>query len=284
MVANRVARGLGFLWLATGAFACGSSGAGDGPPDVAEGPAVGVAAVTENGLIGNGLIGNGLIGNGLIGNGLIGNGLIGNGLTSAGLSASGLLTGGANAAMMSDPSTLMVLKYLVSCALSDNQSLSFAASGKSYTFTGDLGLAPQWGTPHGSCDGSCQRWVSACLLARVDAAGIDREISVRGANLALLPTWSELFQYTQREATYFGNLFIPGQPRFLCLSPGQTEDDRVCGDSMSGCPMMSVGSCSKACLGPGLLGEFDLCSDAGRAGAGHTYLESITVFLPKSTM
>ena len=33
----------------------------------------------------------------------------------------------------------------------------------------------------------------------------------------------ELRDYTEREATYFGNLFIAGQPRFLCLSPGQTE-------------------------------------------------------------
>ena len=284
MVANRVARGLGFLWLATGAFACGSSGGPEGPPDVAEGPAVGVAAVTENGLIGNGLIGNGLIGNGLIGNGLIGNGLIGNGLTTAGLTANGMLGTGVNAAVLSDPMTLKFLKYVVSCALDDQQSLSFTAGGTTHTFPGELGLAPQWGAPHGSCDGSCQRWVSACVLARVDAAGVDREISVRGPSLALLPTWSELFQYTEREATYFGNLFIPGQPRFLCLSPGQKQDQRVCGDSLDDCPMTVVGSCNKDCVGPGLLGEYDLCSDAGRAGTGHTYLESITVFLPKPTM
>jgi hypothetical protein len=284
MVANRVARGLGFLWLATGAFACASPGGSEGPLEAAPGPAVDVAAVTENGLIGNGLIGNGLIGNGLIGNGLIGNGLIGNGLTLNGLIGNGLIGNGANAGLLSDPMTLKVLKYVVSCALNSQQSLSFTTGGTTHTFPGELGLAPQWGTANGSCDGSCQRWVSACLLARVDAAGIDREISVRGPNMALLPTWSELFQYTQREATYFGNLFIPGQPRFLCLAPGQKQDQRVCGDSLDDCPMAVVASCNKDCVGPGLLGEYDLCSDAGRVGTGHTYLESITVFLPKSTM
>ena len=171
-----------------------------------------------------------------------------------------------------------------SCALNAQQTLTFTVGKTTYTFPGGLGLAPQWGSPHGSCDGSCQRWVSACVLARVDAAGVDREISIRGPNLALLPSWSELFQYTQREATYFGNLFIPGEPRFLCLAPGQTEDQRVCGASLDDCPMTVVGSCSTDCAGHGLVGDFELCGDGGRPGTGHTYAESVTVFLPKSTM
>ena len=58
MVADRVARGLGFLWLATGAFAC--AGPADEP-----GTPVGVAAVVDNGLAANGLAANGLVGNGL---------------------------------------------------------------------------------------------------------------------------------------------------------------------------------------------------------------------------
>ena len=155
------------------------------------------------------------------------------------------------------------------------------SGGTTYTFPGQLGLAPQWAGDHGSCDGSCQRWISACLLARVDAAGIDREISIRGPALGLLPSPKEISQYTQREATYFGNLFIPGQPRFLCLSPGQTEDERVCGDSLADCPMKVVGSCAQDCgLKAGVLGD-SFCSDSGRFGVGQTYFESATVFLPK---
>jgi hypothetical protein len=284
MVANRVARGLGVSWLATCAIACGSAGGMEGPGESPSGPATDVAAVTENGLIGNGLVANGLVANGLIANGLVANGLVANGLTENGLVANGLVANGLNAGVLSDPTTQKFLKYVVSCALDAQQSLTFTAGGTTVTFPGELGLAPQWGAPNGSCDGSCQRWVSACVLSRVDAAGIDREISVRGPNLALLPSWSELLQYTEREATYFGNLFIPGQPRFLCLSPGQSEDQRVCGDSLGDCPMTVVGSCSKDCVGQGLFGDFDLCSDAGRPGTGHTYVESVTVFLPKSTM
>jgi hypothetical protein len=269
MVANRVARIFGLLCLATGAVGCAQ-------PEEPEGPPVGVAAITENGLVSNGLVSNGLISNGLISNGLVSNGL-----TSNGLIANGLIVNGANAALLSDPLTLQFLKYVVSCALTSQQSLSFSVGGTSYSFPGELGLAPQWGMAHGSCDGSCQRWVSACVLARVDAAGVDREISVRGPNPVLLPTPSEISSYTNREATYFGNLFIPGQPRFLCLAPGQKQDERVCGDSLADCPMTVVGSCAQDCLvKAGAFGD-SFCSDAGRSGTGQTYFESVTVFLPK---
>jgi len=282
MVANRVARGLGFFWLATGAFAC----AGPGDEPVAP---VGVAAVVDNGLSANGLSANGLSANGLSANGLSANGLSANGLSANGLSANGLSANGLTAAgllgngstALTDPLAQQFLKYVVSCALNDQQSLTFTVGKTTYSFPGGLGLAPQWGASHGSCDGSCQRWVSACVLARVDAAGVHREISVRGPSLALLPTWSELFQYTQREATYFGNLFIPGQPRYVCLSPGQTGDQRACGDSLSNCPMTVLGSCSKVCAFQGLFGDFDFCSDSGRFGTGQTYAESVTVYLPK---
>jgi hypothetical protein len=272
MVANRVARGLGFLWLATGAFACAGTGEEPGAP-------VGVAAVVENGLSANGLSANGLSANGLSANGLSANGLSANGLSANGLTASGLLGNGSTA--LDDPLTRELLKYVVSCALNDQQSLKFTAGGATYTFPGDMGLAPQWGFPHGSCDGSCQRWVSACVLSRVDAAGVHREISIRGLHPALRPSWTELVQYTKREATYFGNLFIAGEPRFVCLSPGQTQDERACGPSLADCPMTVVGSCDQACIFQGPYGDFELCSDAGRSHAGQNYLESITVFLPK---
>jgi hypothetical protein len=173
------------------------------------------------------------------------------------------------------------MKYLVSCALTPQQSLDVTINDQPYHFQGGVGLAPQWGMTGGSCDGSCQRWVSACLLARLDAAGVEREISVRGLNPALVPTWSELTTYTQREATYFGNVFIPGQPRYLCLPPGAKSDERVCGDSLANCPMTVLPNCAADCLLQGLFGDFDICSDSGHKMQGTTYLESATVFLPK---
>jgi len=274
MVANRVARGLGFFWLATGAVACAGAGEEPGAP-------VGVAAVVDNGLAMNGLAMNGLAMNGLAMNGLAMNGLAMNGLAMNGLAMNGLAMNGLTGASLANPLTQKFLQYLVSCALSPQQSLTLTSGGTTYTFPGQLGLAPEWAGDRGSCDGSCQRWVSACLLARVDAAGIDREISIRGPSPGLFPSPKEISQYTQREATYFGNLFIPGQPRFLCLAPGQTEDERVCGASLADCPMTVVGSCAQDCaLKAGVFGD-SFCSDSGRFGAGQTYFESATVFLPK---
>jgi hypothetical protein len=275
MVPNRLARGLGLFVAATGLAACG----GEGPSTT--GP-IEVAAITENALTANALTANALTANALTANALTANALTANALTANALTANALTANALTANGLMDPLAAEFLKYVVSCALGANQSLTLTVGGQTTTFPGSLGLAPQWGMSGGSCDGSCQRWVSACVLARVDAKGVEREISVRGLHPALLPSWSELTTYTQREATYFGNVFAPGQPRFLCLPPSAKSDPRVCGDSMSNCPMTVVGNnCASDCLMQGLFGDFDICSDSGHKGSGTTYFESVTVFLPK---
>ena len=106
-------------------------------------------------------------------------------------------------------------------------------------------------------------------------------ISIRGDNRRSSPWRTRRRDYPVREATYFGNLFVDGKPRYLCLSPGQTSDQRVCGSSMSNCPMTVVGSCDDACHDEGPHGDFRKCSNVGKAGHGETFAESITVFLPK---
>jgi hypothetical protein len=180
-----------------------------------------------------------------------------------------------------DPLSRELLKYIVSCALDEDDEVSFKIDGKKYEFPGSLGLAKDWGNKYGSCDGECQRWVSACVLARVDHAGVKRMISIRGDNKALRPDDKELRRYTDREATYYGNLFVRNQPRYLCLSPGKTSNERVCGDSLDDCPMTVVGTCDDACADEGKYDAFEDCSDRGRARRGTVYHESITVFLPK---
>ena len=229
------------------------------------------AIVTDNALTMNALTMNALTMNALTMNALTMNALTMNALTMNALTMNALR----------DPLSRELLKYVVSCALEEDDHLSVRIDGKRYTFDGSLGLAPEWGGERGWCDGECQRWVSACVLARVDAAGVKRKISIRGDHPALRPTESELRQFTDREAAYFGNLFVHGKPRFLCLSPGKTSDERVCGDSLHDCPMTVVGSCDDACGDEGRYGAFDDCSDKGRAWRGNVYDETITVFLPK---
>ena len=256
--------------LGLAAFAAlGTVGCGGEADDDAE--TIQSAITVENALSANALSANALSANALSANALSANALSANALSANALTATALR----------DPLAREFLKYVVSCALDEDQEIVMRIDHKRYAFPGSLGLAPEWGTPQGSCDGECQRWVSACVLARVDAAGVKRVISLRGAHGALKPEHSELRRFPDREATYYGNVFMAGQPMFMCLSPGEHSNERVCGDSLANCPMEVVGSCDVACDDEGPYRSFSDCSDRGRAGRGRTYHESITVFLPK---
>ncbi len=228
------------------------------------------ALTVENALTANALTANALTANALTANALTANALTANALTANALTANGL----------EDPLGRELLKYVVSCALPEGASVSIKVDGTRYQFPGSIGLAPDWGREHGSCDRSCQHWVSACVLARVDAAGVERLISIRGDASALRPAPHELRDYPNREATYYGNIFVENEPRFLCLSPGATSDTRVCGPSLSSCPMTVVGSCDDVCSDRGAFGTFSDCRTARRGSHGETYAETVTVFLP----
>jgi hypothetical protein len=261
MARKTVFRSLGFGLVAIWAAACG-------------GPAVDVE--TSNALSSNALSSNALSSNALSSNALSSNALSSNALSSNALSSNAL-----TAAALEDPLAREFLKYVVSCALPADQSVTIKVDGQSYTYPGSLGMEPAWGQRGGSCDQSCQRWVSACVLARVDHLGVARPISVRGLNPGLKTTLKEAIDFPVREATYYGNVFTPQQPLFACLAPGQTGDARVCGDSLDDCPMQVVGSCARACAFEGAFGAFSFCSSSGKALRPETYVESVTVFLPK---
>jgi hypothetical protein len=219
MLCSGSIRGLALRLLAAAAMAA-LVGCGESRDDA---NTIQAAVIADNALSANALSANALSANALSANALSANALSANALSANALTASALR----------DPLAREFLKYVASCALDDDQRIVMRIDGKHYEFPGGLGLAPQWGSEHGSCDGACQRWVSACVLARIDAAGVKRMISLRGDHPALRPDHNELHKFTEREATYFGNVFVPNQPRFLCLSPGQTEDQRVCGDSLA---------------------------------------------------
>src|SRR5262249_37072515 len=146
-----------------------------------------------------------------------------------------------------NPDSRNVLSYIVSCALPADQSIDIAIDGAPYSFQGELGLAPEWGEAGGSCGKNCQEWVSACVLARLDFLGQKHVSSVRGENKGLEACVDERETYTQREATYYGNLFVTPQRRYACLSPGQTEIPRVCGPTIEGCAVQVLGSCEDLC-------------------------------------
>src|SRR5262245_53479619 len=98
------------------------------------------AALVDNALTANALTANALTANALTANALTANALTANALTANGLR---------------DPLAREFLKYVVSCALEDHDELTMRIDGHRYKFPGSLGLAPEWGRSHGSCDGEC---------------------------------------------------------------------------------------------------------------------------------
>ncbi len=237
----------------------------------AEGEAVDVvqqAALTNNALTNNALTNNALTNNALTNNALTNNSL-------------------------SDPNAREVLKYIVSCALPRGAEVSFVADGVSYTYSGEIGLAPSWGQGGGTCGSSCQQWVSACMMSRVDYLGEKVLISVRGDHPALGSTWTERNAYSEREGTYFGNIFASTTQRYACISPGNTALTRVCGPTTVGCAVEVLGSCSSVCDSPRSDGSFPRCSNGnssafGSGGGdddddddshGTTFNGTVTVFL-----
>ena len=77
------------------------------------------------------------------------------------------------------------------------------------------------GAQTGTCDESCQRWVSACVLARTNAYGVHVQISmrapavaplrsraaVREIQAALSTSPTEVTDFSYREGAYYGNIF-----------------------------------------------------------------------------
>jgi hypothetical protein len=82
---------------------------------------------------------------------------------------------------LEDPDAQMFMSYLVSCALRPDQSLHWQSRfnpSTSRTWTGNLGLCPQWLTSAPST--ACLERVSACLLARNNVFGVSVPVSLRG--------------------------------------------------------------------------------------------------------
>ena len=187
------------------------------------------------------------------------------GLTRIGLTRIGL-TRISNSRMMVNPSaagTMLVTEegrevfsLVVSCAIPEDMTLVANVNGTTLEFPGEIGLAPQWlGAP---LDPIGQGWVSACMLARVNAREVALPISMRGPRFALLAKADERAAFTLEEGAFFGNLFGPTNEPFqayACRGRDQARGetgglvDRDCTEpdpanpGFTQCGMISAGDC-----------------------------------------
>ncbi|MEO8553677.1 MAG: hypothetical protein ABI678_27070, partial [Kofleriaceae bacterium] len=100
-----------------------------------------------------------------------------------------------------------VLTYMLQCALSSSQSITLTdSSGTPWKFTGAIGVAPAWTTR--ALTVTEQRWVTACLLARVNYFGVVVNLSLQGRLPALWTTTADA-PFTSLDGAFYGNLFDP---------------------------------------------------------------------------
>ena len=240
-----------------GAWGCGSGAESDPSFDLR-----GQELASANGMSSNGLSSNGLSSNGMSSNGLSSNGLSSNGLSSNGLSSNGLssLSFANWWASQTESYAAMVMRYVVKCAYSPSQTLSYTApSGTAYAWQGNLGIAPTWasGQPIPAIE---KQLMTACLAAHANKFGIVLGISVLGLDAAGTPlpqAANELSTYSVAEGAFFGNLY-DAAGIYACsdtLLPDNKSSARACAfnnqqssGTASPCPEITfVGSCSTYC-------------------------------------
>ncbi len=212
--------------------------------------------------------------------------------------------------LLTTPDGLELFSFVVSCAL-DHGDVLEAPNPKAgigdepdvLEFPGELGLAPRWEN-HRLHD-SDERWVSACLLARVNQNNVTVSVSLRGADKALRTTAAERAAFTLDEGAFFGDVFVDeGEPleMFACrgfdqanrpspvpavltqrtctipdpANPGQT----LCGDADSA--IAFAGECADACKKQADDGSYRDCKPDDGDDRGHgrgKYREVIATFL-----
>jgi hypothetical protein len=128
--------------------------------------------------------------------------------------------------LLSTPDGVALFSFIVSCALPLDAVLVATIDGNELDFFGEIGLTPQWQSA--SLDLTGQRWVSACLLARVNAHSVLVPFSARGPNLGLAVSDDERDLFTLEEGAFYGNVFVPAdQPIqwFACRGKAQAAGE-----------------------------------------------------------
>jgi hypothetical protein len=137
-----------------------------------------------------------------------------------------------------------VYGYMMSCALPpgtwveatipgapDSSPLDAPPNDTIYTcrsehcvFDGSMGLAPKW-IDH-KLNKKGQRWVSACLFARVNAYATAEAISIRGDADSLAVGVEEAQEFTLEEGAFYGQYFTEADEptqMYACLGADQVD-------------------------------------------------------------
>ena len=199
-------------------------------------------------------------GNALLPNRIVTNRIVTNRIVTNRLSNGNYQLNDNAAELVETPEGRELLTYVVSCALGEDQVVESTYRGTTYTFEGDVGLARGW--VNHKLDIHDQRWVSSCLLARVNGHGISLLVSLRGPSSHLQLTDEEKNEYTVEEGAFYGNIFTPEDEPLLMYAcrgkdqaagepnPGSPLADRDCTEEdpahpgLTQCGFVYVGDCA----------------------------------------
>lgn len=179
------------------------------------------------------------------------------------------------------PGGLDLLRGLVTCALSQDSSLTVRVGGASVRIAGMIGLAPAW--VRRPLVASERSWVSACLLARSNELGVSVDVSLLGGSRVLDAAPQEASDFPVEEGAFYGDVLAPGPVQwFACRGTGSPAAggmlDRLCAVADPGRPGLTLcgfelaGSCAAAC-GASSGGLYSGC----RGDLGRLFDQVITV-------
>jgi hypothetical protein len=115
-----------------------------------------------------------------------------------------------------------------------------------------LGLAPAWKT--GACDTTCQEYISACMIAHINTAGVHIPLWIVAQHPAV--GWGLDPGYPNQEGSFFGNIFVTGAH----------------GYAVNNVPQVAAFYCNGVAYDKGVV--------PGRIGSGQTNAPYTDPFLP----
>jgi hypothetical protein len=137
--------------------------------------------------------------------------------------------------LLGTPEGRELLQYIVGCAIPPDVSLEANYQGTHYVFPGEVGVAPKW--TERALKATEKRWVSACLISRVNAFDVSVPISIRGPHDSLTVTQSEATDFTIEEGAFYGDIFRPIEEPIIWVAcrgrdkaagMGVSLDERIC--------------------------------------------------------
>jgi hypothetical protein len=149
-----------------------------------------------------------------------------------------------------------IVRTAIMCALDTTKELADPVTGE--LFQGHWKLAPGWETA--PLDVAGQRWVTACMIQKLNGYGWPVSILLEGAKGPINEQPSLQSAYPFEEATAFGNYFLDEPELYVCRESDLVEQckfqsaladlelfTRICDSNSNTCGLHVIGNCSSAC-------------------------------------